>query len=107
MSAHDDAVTESAKMLRSLPDPWYHMGAPHVAGIVISTAKPFLIREYKEQAKAARLQWESEIPAGWYLFGTHTNGGLDGIELVFSDELDVDYLPKWERLEVRKTDGSL
>ena len=41
----------------------------------------------------------ADPPEGWYFFGTHTNGGLDGIELVFSEELDEDDgLPLWERL---------
>ncbi len=42
-------------------------------------------------------------PDGWYVFGTHTNGGLDGIELVFSEQVGEDMLPRWERLAADET----
>jgi len=41
----------------------------------------------------------ADPPEGWYFFGTHTNGGLDGIRLVFSEQVGEDMLPCWERLE--------
>ena len=40
----------------------------------------------------------ADPPEGWYFFGTHTNGGLDGIRLVFSEQVGDDGLPLWERL---------
>ena len=45
----------------------------------------------------------ADPPEGWYFFGTHTNGGLDGIKLIFSEQVGEDGLPVWERLEVDET----
>lgn len=96
----DPIIEACAKTLMSMPDPWPYLGAYHVAGIVVGTAKPLILSEHREESMKRRRAWEAEIPPGWYPFGTHTNGGLDGIELVFSDELDEDMFPKWERLQV-------
>lgn len=65
-------------------------GAPEVKAAAILAA-----------LDARRREWENRIPKGWYPFGTHVNGGLDGISLVFSDEVGEDGLPEWERLEVQ------
>lgn len=49
----------------------------------------------------------ADPPEGWYFFGTHTNGGLDGIRLVFSEQVGDDGLPVWERLEPELTETAL
>ena len=65
--------------------------------VVVDAARPEIERQQRDRMTARAKR--AEPPEGWYYFGTHTNGGLDGIRIEFSEELDEDDgMPLWERL---------
>lgn len=69
--------------------------------VIVDAARPAIEKQYRDAYSA---RWAAiEPPEGWYVFGTHTNGGLDGLVMEFSVESGEDGLPLWERLSPEVT----